>query len=398
MKRGFEFAARAPRRGPSRSGEIAHRQRRTAHTPEPRPRLRPRQGDRHFESRRRPRAVSRGPFERRTVRLIVALVVVALAAARADAPTATASANRATPAATARASLDGDATLTVVTFNAYHGGFQSGWTGDARHIDERLAIAARELRALAPDVIALQEASAGRARGDVAARLAAELGYHHVRAPASLRAVPIPFVNRLAAWILDFEEGPAILSRHPIVAWETYELPRCGWYLDPRVVLRAELATPHGRIHAFSTHTSGLDCQVEQAARIVRSWRGAMPAVLMGDLNGVEAMPWIAALGDQGFVDAYRSVHPTEPGVTTWQRLDGPISTARRRIDYIFVLPGTDISGAVRESRVVLDRPARRADGSPLWASDHYGVLAEISVAPVHAEPPPAPRAATARR
>ncbi len=219
-----------------------------------------------------------------------------------------------------------------------------------------------------------------------------------MRAPASLRAVPIPLVNQLAAWILDFDEGPAILSRHPIVAWETYELPRCGAYLDPRVVLRAELATPHGRVHAFSTHTSGLGCQVEQAARIVSAWRGAMPAVLMGDLNGVEATPWIAALGDRGFVDAFRSVHPTEPGVTTWQRIDGPVSTARRRIDYIFVLPGTAISGAVRESRVVLDSPGRRADGSPLWASDHYGVLAKISLAPAAAEPRRTPRSPTVQR
>ena len=329
------------------------------------------------------------------MRLIVALLVLALAAARADAPTATA--ERATPTSIQRGLPAADATLTFITFNAYHGGFQSGWTGDARHIDERLAIAAGALRALAPDVVALQEASAGRGRGDIAARLAAALGFHHVRAPASLRAVPIPFVNQLAAWVLDFDEGPAILSRYPIVAWEAYELPRCGAYLDPRVVLRAELATPHGRVHAFSTHTSGLGCQVEQAARIVRSWAGAMPAVLMGDLNSVEAMPWISALGDRGFVDAFRSAHPADAGVTTWQRIDGPVSTARRRIDYVFLLPGTAVRGAVRESRVVLDSPGRRADGSPLWASDHYGVLAEISLAPASAEPR-APRAATAQQ
>jgi endonuclease/exonuclease/phosphatase family metal-dependent hydrolase len=162
------------------------------------------------------------------------------------------------------------------------------------------------------------------------------------------------------------------------------------------VVLRAELATPQGPIHVFSTHTSGLGCQVEQVARIVRSWRGAMPAVLMGDLNGVETTAWIAALGDQGFVDAFRVAHPTEAGVTTWQRIDGPVSTARRRIDYVFVLPGAAIPGAVRESRVVLDHPGRRADGSPLWPSDHYGVLAKISLAPSSAHPPGGPSSAMA--
>jgi hypothetical protein len=34
----------------------------------------------------------------------------------------------------------------------------------------------------------------------------------------------------------------------------------------------------------------------------------------------------------------------------------------------------------VRESRVVLATPARRADGSTLWPSDHYGVLAELDL------------------
>jgi endonuclease/exonuclease/phosphatase family metal-dependent hydrolase len=310
---------------------------------------------------------------------LVALLLIALAAPHADAPTAHASGER--PAAVATERGTADATVRVVTFNAYHGGFQSGWTGDARFIDERLAIAAEQLRALAPDVVALHEASTGRGRGYIAAKLAETLGFHHVRAPASLRAVPVPLVNRLAAWILDFDEGPAILSRFPIVASEIYELPRCGAYLDPRVALRAEVATPHGSLHVFSTHTSGLGCQVERAAGIVRTWRGAMPAVLMGDLNGVETTPWIASLGDLGFVDAFRAANPTAPGVTTWQRVDGPVSTARRRIDYVFVLPGTARPGTVRESHVVLDHPGQRADGRPLWPSDHYGVLAEISLA-----------------
>src|SRR5206468_10907082 len=124
---------------------------------------------------------------------------------------------------------------------------------------------------------------------------------------------------------------------------------------------------PHGGLHVFSTHTSALGCQVERAAAIVRTWRGAMPAVLMGDLNGADTTPWIAALSDGGLVDAFRSANPAAPGPTTWQRIDGPASTARRRIDYIFVLPGTVTPGTVCESRVVLDRPGRRIDGSPLW-------------------------------
>jgi endonuclease/exonuclease/phosphatase family metal-dependent hydrolase len=275
----------------------------------------------------------------------------------------------------------GAATLRFVTFNAYHGGPTSGWTGDGRFIDERLAIAADQLRALAPDVIALQEASAGRGRGNIAARLARALGFHHVYAPASLRAVPIPLVNLLAAWILDFEEGPAILSRFPIVRSEIYDLPRCRTYLDPRVLLRAEIDAPRGRLQVFSAHTSGLECQVQRAAEIARSWRGPMPSILMGDFNGLESAGWIAALTNGGgFVDAFRAARPREAGATTWQRIDGLESTARRRVDYIFLLPGTETAGEILDSRVVLDRPGQRPDGTPLWASDHYGVLADVAI------------------
>jgi endonuclease/exonuclease/phosphatase family metal-dependent hydrolase len=273
-------------------------------------------------------------------------------------------------------------TFRFVTFNLYHGGFRSGWTGDARYLDERLAIATEQLRALAVDVVALQEASAGRDRGNVAARLAEALGLRYVHAPASVRVLPVPLVNRLAAWILNFEEGPAILSRYPIVASETYDLPRCVSFFDPRVLLRAEIATPDGPLQVFSAHTSGAACQVERVAEIVRAWRGRMPVMLMGDLNGSDTAPWVAALARDGFVDAFRTMHPTDAGATVWQRVDGPISTVRRRVDYVLVLAGTGATADVRASRVVLDHPGQRADGSPLWPSDHYGVLADVAIDP----------------
>jgi hypothetical protein len=50
-------------------------------------------------------------------------------------------------------------------------------------------------------------------------------------------------------------------------------------------------------------------------------------------------------------------------------------------VDFIFVVPNGAPAPRVRTSRVVLDRPARRPDGSTLWPSDHYGVLAELEFA-----------------
>ena len=125
---------------------------------------------------------------------LVVLTVVALAALAGAPP----------------AGADPAGTLKVVTFNLLHGGPGSGLSGNDQALDRRLAIVARELRGLDPDVVALQESSIGSRRGNVAARLAAELGFHYVHVTTTSRVTPIGLINRLAAWLMDFGEGPAI--------------------------------------------------------------------------------------------------------------------------------------------------------------------------------------------
>jgi endonuclease/exonuclease/phosphatase family metal-dependent hydrolase len=110
--------------------------------------------------------------------------------------------------------------------------------------------------------------------------------------------------------------------------------------------------------------------------------------VLLGDFNAAEGSVAITALTeDAAFVDAYRTANPTLPGPTVWQRIEAPVPTVWRRVDYVFVIPGTESSGAVISSRVILDVPRHLPDGRVLWPSDHYGVLAELDVFP-----PPANR------
>ena len=70
--------------------------------------------------------------------------------------------------------------LKCVTFNVLHGGVFSGLRGNGQDLDGRLEIAVEEFRALQPDIIGLQEASTGRRRGNVAERLATQLGFHYV--------------------------------------------------------------------------------------------------------------------------------------------------------------------------------------------------------------------------
>ncbi len=273
--------------------------------------------------------------------------------------------------------------LKCVTFNILHGGIFSGLRGNAQDLDHRLEIAVEELRDLQPDVIGLQEASTGRERGNVAQRLATQLGCHYVYAPASFRLFASDTINRIISWVMNLTEGPAIVSRFPIVSSETYDLPRCGRFTDPRVLLCAELQTPWGQVHACSTHVSGDLCQTESIIHFLRQRRNALPLLLMGDFNATEYSHAVTALTrEAGFVDTFRVANPTAPGSTVWQWVYAPRPTAFRRVDYLFLLPGTDFPGKVLSSRVVLNAPRPLQDGQVLWPSDHYGVLSEVELFP----------------
>ena len=286
----------------------------------------------------------------------------------------------------APASADGPpspTSLRFVTLNVFHGGPLSGWTGHNNHLETRLDLVAEALRDLSPDVVALQEASWSRDRGEVAARLAERLGFHYVYAPSSMRLFETAWFNRAAAWLMDFAEGPAVLSRFPIVSSAAYKLPQCGWRLDPRVLLLADLATPGGVLRVFSTHISGHHCQADALGELVRERRGATPSVLMGDFNAVESSPTIRGLlTGSGVIDAFRTANPDRRGFTVYQPVMATERRASRRIDYVFLIPGLAFQGGVVDSRVVIDAPIHLGSGRTLWPSDHYGVLADLVVFP----------------
>lgn len=282
------------------------------------------------------------------------------------------------PAAAADASL----TFTVVTFNLFHGGPLSGLTGNDAELERRLRTTVEELRNLKPDIVGLQEASISRRRGNVAARLAEALGLHYVHAPTTRRVLGSPLLGRLLVWLLDFDEGPAILSRFPIVKSEIHDLPRCVGRLDPRVVLGVLVATPAGPLQVFSTHTSRATCQVRRVGEVVRAHEGALPAILAADFNHPPEAPPIRELLARGFVDAFATANAGTRGATVFQRIRAPAATTSRRVDYLLALPGTELTVAVRWSRVTLDTAQRLDDGSHLWPSDHHAVVARLALVP----------------
>jgi endonuclease/exonuclease/phosphatase family metal-dependent hydrolase len=297
-------------------------------------------------------------------------------------------------------------TLKYLSYNILHGGALSGWSGNGEDLEARFRLAVEELRRLDPDIVGVQEASVTRRRGNVAERLARELGLSHVYTPALFRLFPFAFMNRHVSWLMNFEEGPAVLSRYPIVDWEAHGLPRCAGFADPRALVYARIRTPWGDLGVASTHTSRGFCEVERVIELMQARRGALPSVLMGDFNSREDSPAIRRLIAAGFVDTFRAANPAAPGLTVWQRVRAPAPTVFARVDYAFLLPGGEVPGKVVASRVVLDAPHRLEDGTVLWPSDHYGVLTELDVfgsppAGMAGEPEPVPpgdpaRAATA--
>ena len=201
--------------------------------------------------------------------------------------------------------------LRVLTYNLLHDGPWSGFFENGTHLKERLDMTIQELRRLQPDVIALQEASDSRRHGNVPQRIADALGYHMVFAPATERIFGSGRLDRLIISVLGFKEGPAILSRYPIVASEVYDLPRCRYRLDPRILLRAEIDIPDGPVQVFSAHTSkGDECQLQRVGELFREHRGTGQAILMGDLNTGE-QSWSSPGGRKNRDSSMSSGSPT---------------------------------------------------------------------------------------
>jgi endonuclease/exonuclease/phosphatase family metal-dependent hydrolase len=263
--------------------------------------------------------------------------------------------------------------LRILSFNLRHGGVTSERTTDDEHLEARIALTIPEIEALAPDVIGMQEASMGRRRGNIAARFAEALGMHWVRASAGGDVA-----GRVVRLALGFEEGPAILSRFPVVESRHQLLEDCGpWWR--RVLLCATIDTPGGLVDICSVHADGSDCQLRSLARILDDRRTDRLLVVTGDMNAIESTEGMRALlAATGLRDTFREAHPDDPGLTCYQPVADPERRAHKRIDYILVRPAQGTTLEVVESRVVLDEPRRPESGLALWPSDHYGVFTLI--------------------
>jgi endonuclease/exonuclease/phosphatase family metal-dependent hydrolase len=245
-----------------------------------------------------------------------------------------------------------------------------------------MELVAAALRELQPDVVALQEVREVPAQvANQAETLAAEVGFHCAFVPA------MPFAGG--------SEGLAILSREPIFEHVGFGLPHAE-PKERRILLSARVSFEGVSVWVHTTHLNyrlahgqQREDQVQAIDSIVAARAGDQPSVLMGDFNArpeSDEIRWLCGLCTLSgrrthFQDAWDRLHPGERG-WTWSSANPytkPLAFLEpdRRIDYIFVTPmRRDGRATIRSCRIVLDQPA--PDGA--YASDHFGLLAEIQI------------------
>ncbi len=254
-------------------------------------------------------------------------------------------------------------TMRLATFNILHGRSPA----DDRVDVSRFAAAVRSLEV---DVLALQEVDRNlprSAHADLTAVAAEAMGAVDHRFVAALDGSP--GATWTASTGVDQPSsagyGVALLSRHPVDAWEVVRLPalpgRGPWRWhdqrlprlvrdEPRVAVAAQISTPSGCVTVANTHLSFLDYwngrQLRQLVRALHSAR--RPLVLTGDLNmGPRRAARLTGLSSL-------AAHPTFPA-------HHPV----RQIDHVLA------DGAVRAT-------ASQARRLPL--SDHLALLVDLAL------------------
>jgi endonuclease/exonuclease/phosphatase family metal-dependent hydrolase len=264
----------------------------------------------------------------------------------------------------------------VLTFNIL--------SPDRANWERRRQVARSGLRAIRPDIVALQETTPGQARDQATDLLGP--GYHVAEHPSrSEDAV-----------------GAALASRWPFTALHEVDLG-----VAPRVpfaaAVLAEVALPrpfgltvfvhHGAAYQFG-YERERELQAVACARFVEEHLAGRNdhVVLLGDFNDTPDSSsvrfWTGRQSLEGlsvtYQDAWEAKHPADAGHTFSP--SNPLVRAGemplelgRRIDYIMIRSG--IYGPtlhVADCRRVLNKPVAGA-----WASDHFGVMADLQV-PTH--------------
>ena len=315
--------------------------------------------------------------------------------------------------------------ISVVTVDVWSGLTYSG-IFRVREYEDR---AAREFRydllsaglsALAPDIIAIQDANPLPAYVE---RLSEDLGYDAVSAvrQAGVRIGPVGLPTNL-------REGSALLAtrERTLTQLSTRQLTGGGagnvaafQFGAASNIVAAQLQVAGRPVYVFTTRwtpsphanrdrmrslvdrynsgdlsgpdlldlmgeaVDGGDRRLEEAEKtlvFINETAGRSPVILMGSFHALPDSDEIELLREAGFVDVWRVVGrgagtTYDPSANTNIRTFGLSSSDEpERIDYIFIR-GEDI--AARSVRLIFNRPTYG-----VFPSDHYGVYAELRIDP----------------
>jgi endonuclease/exonuclease/phosphatase family metal-dependent hydrolase len=170
---------------------------------------------------------------------------------------------------------------------------------------------------------------------------------------------------------IGFEEGLAVLSRFPLMDAQMKNLG-AGEGLYRRMALAVEVHSPFGELWAISVHLGFIKRRNQSQWRDLRRWinglGGDRSALIGGDFNANEHSTPIRQ-AQRLWIDTYRSVNPEGDGATHELRLPWG-NIFRRRLDYIFLRPGSN-RWRVMDTRHVL--PSQEPH------SDHCAVITRCS-------------------
>lgn len=234
----------------------------------------------------------------------------------------------------------------------------------------RTRMVADLITARKPDLVAFQEVTESALSENRAKQIAEMTGYEH------------RWKHTHKYQVID--EGIAILSRWPILWSGNVKLSHPELFgLMNRYVLAVRVEAPDGEFQMFCTHlgvlTSAEDGadQVVDALAFIDANPSPMPGFFAGDMNAEpDSLAMRVARGDAShdgvsgdLDDAWVGANGDAPGFTSTAQ------DPKRRIDYIYVIPGTQRAARTRACEVVLTQPENGT-----WASDHLGVLCRFSL------------------
>jgi endonuclease/exonuclease/phosphatase family metal-dependent hydrolase len=254
----------------------------------------------------------------------------------------------------------------------------------------RLPAIAATLRALSPDLVALQEVWI-TGQTSSASLLAQELGLHPAVAAPSLPPPPDPPERPDMEGV---EVGVAVLSRFPILATERTAF--ASHHRDETVALAVTVGHPLGPLHLVATC---LDWEPREGSRRPDQARvlaglaldpardGDLPVLLAGDFNAPPDSPELRLLTDR-LVDTWvagggadgpeghtlSSANPLAPRAA-WQ-ID-------QRIDFVLARPGRPERPVTVERAFLAGEPI---DG--VHPSDHWAGVVDLSLSGGYSAPP----------